>query len=44
MGEKLVSTNVDGVATFAFAPAQAVPAGENVTATAADQGFNTSEF
>jgi Right handed beta helix region len=44
LGEKLVSTNADGVATFAFAPAQAVPAGQNVTATATDQGFNTSEF
>lgn len=44
LGEKLVSTNADGVAKFAFAPAQAVPAGQNVTATATDQGFNTSEF
>ncbi len=42
LGEKLVSTNANGVAKFA--PAQAVPAGQNVTARATDQGFNTSEF
>ncbi len=42
LGQKAVTTNADGKATFTSS--QAVPAGENVTATATDRGRNTSEF
>jgi CSLREA domain-containing protein len=44
LGQKLVTTNANGVATFNFTPAQAVAVGQTVTATATDQGRNTSEF
>jgi hypothetical protein len=44
LGQKAVTTNADGLASFAFAPSQAVPAGQRITATATDAGRNTSEF
>jgi hypothetical protein len=44
LGQKAVTTNADGIATFSFAPSQALPAGQRVTATATDAGRNTSEF
>jgi hypothetical protein len=44
LGQKAVTTNADGLANFAFAPSQAVPAGQRITATATDAGRNTSEF
>lgn len=42
--QKAVTTNADGLASFAFAPTQAVPAGHGMTATATDTGHNTLEF
>lgn len=45
IGQKDVTTDANGnVLAFAFKPAQAVPAGQEVTATATDPGGNTSEF
>ena len=44
LGNKLVTTNADGVASFTFAPSQKVPVGQRITATATDSGRNTSEF
>jgi hypothetical protein len=44
LGQKLVTTNADGIAGFTFAPSQAVPVGQRITATATDSGRNTSEF
>lgn len=44
LGQKAVTTNADGLATFPFAPSKAVPAGQRITATATDAGRNTSEF
>ncbi len=44
LGQKTVTTNASGVATYTFTVAQAVPAGQGITATATDQGRNTSEF
>jgi CSLREA domain-containing protein len=45
IGNKAVSTNSNGNVTFSFAPSQAVPAGQRVTATATNSvEANTSEF
>lgn len=44
LGEQFVTTNASGKATFTFTPSQAVAAGQAITATATDQGRNTSEF
>ena len=44
LGQKALTTNADGLANFTFAPSQAVPAGQGITATATDAGRNTSEF
>lgn len=44
MGQKNVVTNANGDASFTFQPAQTVPAGQAVGATATDSGGNTSEF
>lgn len=44
LGQKLVITRSDGVATLSFVPSQAVPKGQRITATATDTGRNTSEF
>ena len=43
LGEKTVTTNDRGKATFTFAPSS-LSAGEFVTATATDPVGNTSEF
>lgn len=39
-----ITTNANGNVSFDFQPAQAVPAGQTVTATATNPGGNTSEF
>jgi hypothetical protein len=44
VGQKSVTTNANGNISFDFQPAQAIPAGQTVTATATDPGGNTSEF
>jgi hypothetical protein len=44
LGQKAITTNADGVRSFTLTPAQAVAAGQVITATATDQGRNTSEF
>ena len=44
LGQKTITTNADGIRSFTLTPAQAVAAGQTVTATATDQGRNTSEF
>ena len=44
VGQKGVTTNANGNVTFEFQPAQAVPTGQTVTATATDPNGNTSEF
>jgi parallel beta-helix repeat protein len=45
LGNKVVTTNANGVATFSFVPRQAVAVGQTVTATAMDSvAGNTSEF
>ncbi len=44
VGQKSVTTNANGNVSFEFQPAQAVPTGQTVTATATDPGGNTSEF
>jgi CSLREA domain-containing protein len=44
IGQKSVSTNQNGNDTFTFSPAQKVPEGHSITATATDPDGNTSEF
>ena len=44
VGQKSVTTNSNGNVSFEFQPAQAVPTGQTVTATATNSGGNTSEF
>lgn len=45
LGNKAVSTDSNGKATFIFTPSQAIPAGQTVTATATNVvEANTSEF
>lgn len=45
LGEKLVTTDRQGKATFSFEPSQVVPAGQYVTATATNKNTgDTSEF
>jgi titin len=44
IGQKSVSTDGLGNATFSFSPASKVGLGRTVTATATDSGGNTSEF
>jgi hypothetical protein len=45
IGQTSVTTNASGqTGTFTFAPAQVVPVGQRITATATDPGANTSEF
>jgi Right handed beta helix region len=44
IGEKTVIIWSSGQVSFTFTPSQAVPAGQNVTATATDSSGNTSEF
>lgn len=44
LGQKLVTTDANGVVKFAFVPSQAVPTKQRITATATDSGRNTSEF
>jgi hypothetical protein len=43
LGQKSVTTNGSGNASFTFVPAQAVSVGQTITATAT-RGLNTSEF
>jgi hypothetical protein len=44
VGKKSVTTDSNGSATFSFSPANAVPVGKVMTATATDSNGNTSEF
>ncbi|MBA3425617.1 MAG: PD40 domain-containing protein [Rubrobacter sp.] len=44
IGEKSVTTDGSGNASFTFFPATAVSVGQTITATATDPGNNTSEF
>jgi CSLREA domain-containing protein len=44
LGQKSVTTGSGGKVSFTFTPSQAVPGGQNVTATATNGGGNTSEF
>jgi hypothetical protein len=44
IGEKSVTTGVDGTASFTFKPKKPVKAGQAITATATDAQGNTSEF
>jgi hypothetical protein len=44
LGQKSVTTNVDGAAQFTFVSARSVPVGRPITATATDSDGNTSEF
>jgi len=44
IGQKSVTTDGSGIATFTFSPASKVPAGRTITATATDPAGNTSEF
>jgi CSLREA domain-containing protein len=45
IGQKSVSTNANGnTGIFSFSPAQKVPEGHSITATATDPDGNTSEF
>jgi hypothetical protein len=44
IGQKSVTTNGSGDATFVFSPAQNVGLGRTITATATDAAGNTSEF
>ncbi|MDQ4126355.1 MAG: CSLREA domain-containing protein, partial [Actinomycetota bacterium] len=44
LGEKAVTTDANGDAAFSFTTAQAVPAGQEVTATATSPTGDTSEF
>jgi CSLREA domain-containing protein len=44
IGSKSVATDSNGNASFTFVPTRAVPAGQNVTATATHPGGSTSEF
>jgi hypothetical protein len=44
VGQKIVVTDTNGNASFAFSPATAVPVGQTVTATAKGRGSDTSEF
>ena len=43
-GRRSVSTNAKGNVSFDYQPAQPVPSGQTVAATATDPGGNTSEF
>jgi CSLREA domain-containing protein len=44
IGQKNVTTGANGKVYFTFAPTQAVPVGQALTATATDADGNTSEF
>jgi hypothetical protein len=44
LGQQSVTTGSGGKTSFTFKSNQAVPVGQNVTATATDGGGNTSEF
>jgi CSLREA domain-containing protein len=44
VGQKSVTTNAEGNVSFTFVPANKVPVGQNMTATATDPDGNTSEF
>ncbi len=44
VGATRVTTDASGLAAFVFKPAQAIPAGQTVTATATGAGGGTSEF
>jgi hypothetical protein len=44
LGQKSVTTGSGGKASFTFKSDQAVPVGQNVTATATNGGGSTSEF
>ena len=44
IGQKSVTTDASGNATFTFSSAQKVGLGRTVTATATSQAGNTSEF
>lgn len=44
IGQKNVTTNAVGNASFTLTPARAVARGQRITATATDPGGNTSEF
>jgi CSLREA domain-containing protein len=44
LGEKSVTTDGSGNATFTFSPASAVPVGQTITATVKNQSLSTSEF
>ena len=44
LGQKSVTTDAQGKASFTFQPSQALAGGQNVTATATNGGGNTSEF
>jgi CSLREA domain-containing protein len=44
LGQKSVTTNVDGAAQFTFVSARSVPVGRPITATASDSDGNTSEY
>jgi hypothetical protein len=44
IGQKSVTTDASGNATFTFSSATSVAAGQNITATATDPANNTSEF
>jgi CSLREA domain-containing protein len=44
IGQKSVSTNANGNASFSFSPAQKVPDGQFITATATNKKGNASEF
>jgi titin len=44
IGQKSVTTDVSGNASFTFSPAKKVSLGQSVTATATSQAGNTSEF
>ena len=44
IGEKSVTSDGSGNATFTFSPASAVPVGQIITATVKNQSLSTSEF
>jgi hypothetical protein len=44
IGQKTITTSVDGIRSFTFVPAKKVGVGQTITATATEPGSNTSEF